>query len=203
MTNSEPLTNTCWQWTDIIPIRMVSVGAKIIPPFLKPSPIPNTPAPMLPRNRCIRVSTYLDVWKKYYDELWMIFNKVQVQPKILHIFKVNELSWSSTILTNQMIKSNLRCGMIGLNMTIATSFVTSPVILFFWFAIVASICTVYNLQARGHFCMGIRIFIVNNWFFESWCISKYSSYLPWSHCWEYNYFLPSSRPVPLYFAACS
>lgn len=59
--NKNIITNTCWQCTAINPIMTVSVGAKTIPPFLKASPIPNIPAPILPRNKCIRVSAYLKV----------------------------------------------------------------------------------------------------------------------------------------------
>lgn len=55
-------TNTCWQCTDISPIKTVRIGPKMIPPFLKASPMPKIPAPTFPRNRCMRVSTYLKIW---------------------------------------------------------------------------------------------------------------------------------------------
>lgn len=42
-------------------MRTVRIGPKTIPPFLKASPIPKIPAPTLPRNRCISVSTYLQI----------------------------------------------------------------------------------------------------------------------------------------------
>lgn len=55
------LTSMCWLCTQTIPIRSVSSGASKRPPFLKASPIANTPDPTLPLRMCISVSRKLQV----------------------------------------------------------------------------------------------------------------------------------------------
>lgn len=56
------VTRMCWQWTQTNPRYRVRNVPNKIPPFLNASPIANTPDPILPLRRCIKLSRYLQYW---------------------------------------------------------------------------------------------------------------------------------------------